>query len=85
MTSAAGLFAGRLGAEARTLFTNPQLAETYARVLQAAQAGGGTREAEIERAQELSPGLCRRGGRQVLLYAGGHGYVRRAPSRRAER
>jgi len=34
-----------------TLFRNPQHAETYQRILSEAEAGGGTREAEIERAR----------------------------------
>ena len=36
---------------AGTLFRNPQHAETYLRILSEAEAGGGTREAEIERAR----------------------------------
>jgi gamma-glutamyltranspeptidase/glutathione hydrolase len=35
-----------------TLFTNPKLADSYERILQEAQNGGGTREAEIERARK---------------------------------
>ena len=35
-----------------TLFSNPKLAESYERILQEAQNGGGTREAEIERARK---------------------------------
>ncbi|MFM9943394.1 MAG: gamma-glutamyltransferase family protein [Hyphomicrobiaceae bacterium] len=35
-----------------TLFRNPQHAETYTRILAEAEAGGGTREAEITRASE---------------------------------
>src|SRR5437588_2074618 len=33
-------------------FTNPTMADTYERLLKEAQAGGGTREAEIERARK---------------------------------
>jgi len=35
-----------------TMFTNPKMAETYERILKEAQAGGGNREAEIERARK---------------------------------
>jgi gamma-glutamyltranspeptidase/glutathione hydrolase len=35
-----------------TIFTNPKFAETYERVLREAQSGGGSREAEIERARK---------------------------------
>ena len=35
------------------LFANPAMAETYARVLREAEAGGGGREAEIERARTV--------------------------------
>jgi gamma-glutamyltranspeptidase / glutathione hydrolase len=35
-----------------TLFTNPRLAETYARILQEAESAGGNREAQIERARK---------------------------------
>jgi gamma-glutamyltranspeptidase/glutathione hydrolase len=38
--------------KAGTLFSNPKLAETYERLLKEAQSGGGTREAEIERARK---------------------------------
>ena len=34
-----------------TIFTNPKFAETYERILREAQAGGGSRENEIERAR----------------------------------
>src|SRR6476659_4355115 len=37
---------------AGTLFSNPKMAETYERLLKEAQSGGGTREAEIERARK---------------------------------
>ena len=37
--------------EAKSLFQNPQHAETYLRILSEAEAGGGSREAEIERAR----------------------------------
>jgi gamma-glutamyltranspeptidase/glutathione hydrolase len=36
-----------------TIFTNPKLAETYERILREAQAGGGSRENEIERARKV--------------------------------
>jgi len=36
-----------------TLFTNAKMAATYERILAEAQAGGGTREAEIERARKV--------------------------------
>jgi gamma-glutamyltranspeptidase/glutathione hydrolase len=36
-----------------TIFTNPKMAATYERLLAEAQAGGGTREAEIERARKV--------------------------------
>ena len=35
-----------------TIFTNPGLATTYERILKEAQSGGGSREAEIERARK---------------------------------
>jgi gamma-glutamyltranspeptidase/glutathione hydrolase len=35
-----------------TIFTNPKFAETYERILREAQNGGGSREAEIERARK---------------------------------
>ena len=34
------------------MFTNPTMADTYERLLKEAQAGGGTRDAEIERARK---------------------------------
>jgi gamma-glutamyltranspeptidase/glutathione hydrolase len=36
-----------------SLFRNPAMAETYARILREAEAGGGGREAEIERARKV--------------------------------
>ncbi len=51
-TSAALYLPGGKVPEAGTLFRNPQHAETYTRILKEAEAGGGTREAEIERASK---------------------------------
>jgi len=51
-TSAATYLPGGNVPKAGTLFTNPKMAETYERILKEAQAGGGTREAEIERARK---------------------------------
>ena len=69
-----------------TIFTNAKMAETYERILREAQSGGGSREAEIERARKtLVARLCRRSDRSLLPHAGGHGYVGQASSRRADR
>ena len=50
-TSAAVYLPGGRVPEARSLFRNPVHAETYVRILAEAEAGGGGREAEIERAR----------------------------------
>jgi gamma-glutamyltranspeptidase / glutathione hydrolase len=50
-TSAAVYLPGNQVPIPGTLFRNPQHAETYARILKEAEAGGGGREAEIERAR----------------------------------
>ena len=50
-TSAAVYLPGGKVPEAATLFRNPAHAETYLRILKEAEAGGGTREAEIDRAR----------------------------------
>jgi gamma-glutamyltranspeptidase/glutathione hydrolase len=50
-TSAAVYLPGGKVPKAGTHFTNPTMAGTYERLLKEAQAGGGTREAEIERAR----------------------------------
>ncbi|MGD9802462.1 MAG: gamma-glutamyltransferase family protein [Hyphomicrobiaceae bacterium] len=50
-TSAAVYLPGGKTPAAGTLFRNPQHAETYVRILAEAEAGGGSREAEIERAR----------------------------------
>ena len=50
------------------------------------KAPAATASKQIERARKmLVAGLCRRGDRQILPHAGGHGHQRRAPSRRAHR
>ena len=51
-TSAATYLPGGNVPKPGTLFTNPKMADTYERILNEAQAGGGTREAEIERARK---------------------------------
>jgi gamma-glutamyltranspeptidase / glutathione hydrolase len=51
-TSAAVYMPGNRVPKPGTLFTNPKLADTYDRILKDAQAGGGNREAEIERARK---------------------------------
>ncbi|MBS0244819.1 MAG: gamma-glutamyltransferase, partial [Proteobacteria bacterium] len=51
-TSAAVYLPGGDTPEPMTLFRNPQHAETYLRILAEAEAGGGGREAEIERARK---------------------------------
>ena len=63
--------------ETGTLFTNPTLAETYARVLREAESAGGDRvRADRARAQGLVAGLRRRGDRPLLPHAGGDGRQR---------
>ena len=52
-TSAALYLPGGKVPAAGTLFRNPAMAATYARVLSEAEAGGGGREAEIERARRV--------------------------------
>jgi gamma-glutamyltranspeptidase / glutathione hydrolase len=52
-TSAATYLPGGSVPKPGTLFTNPKMAATYERILAEAQAGGGTREAEIERARKV--------------------------------
>ena len=60
-----------------TLFTNRRHAETYRRILKEAEAGGGGREAEIERARrawsqgfvaEAIDGFCR--GNEIMDVSG---------------
>ncbi|MGD9828126.1 MAG: gamma-glutamyltransferase family protein [Hyphomicrobiaceae bacterium] len=51
-TSAAVFMPGGKPAVTGTIHTNPALAETYARVLAAAQAAGGNREKQIEAARD---------------------------------
>ncbi len=51
-TSAAVYLPGGKVPKPGSHFTNPTMADTYERLLQEAQAGGGTREAEIERARK---------------------------------
>ena len=52
-SSAATYLAGGSVPKAGTIFTNPVMAATYERVLREAQAGGGSREVEIERARKV--------------------------------
>ncbi|MEA2928890.1 MAG: gamma-glutamyltranspeptidase / glutathione hydrolase [Hyphomicrobiales bacterium] len=52
-TSAATYLPGGTVPKPGTMFTNPKMASTYERILSEAQAGGGTREAEIERARKV--------------------------------
>ena len=85
-TSAAVYLPGGKVPTPGTLFTNTTLAATYARILREAESAGGDRErADRARAQDVVAGFRRRGDRQVLPHAGGHGYERRAPPRRAHR
>jgi gamma-glutamyltranspeptidase/glutathione hydrolase len=51
-TSAAVWLPGGRVPEAGSLFANPTLADTYTRILREAEAGGGSREQEIERARK---------------------------------
>jgi gamma-glutamyltranspeptidase/glutathione hydrolase len=51
-TSAAVYLPGGKVPKPGSYFTNPTMADTYERLLKEAQAGGGTREAEIERARK---------------------------------
>src|SRR6266849_6795490 len=51
-TSAAVYLPGGKVPKPGSHFTNPTMADTYERLLKEAQAGGGTREAEIERARK---------------------------------
>jgi gamma-glutamyltranspeptidase/glutathione hydrolase len=51
-TSAALYLPGGNVPKPGTMFSNPKIAATYERILVEAQAGGGTREAEIERARK---------------------------------
>ncbi len=52
-TSAAVYLKGGRAPQPGTLFANPAMAETYARVLTEAEAGGGSREAVIDRARAI--------------------------------
>jgi gamma-glutamyltranspeptidase/glutathione hydrolase len=52
-TSAAVYLPGGRVPEPATLFTNPALADTYARVLREAASAGGDRERQIERARQV--------------------------------
>lgn len=52
-TSAAVYLKGGKPPQPGTLFANPAMAETYARILTEAEAGGGSREAVIDRARAI--------------------------------
>jgi len=52
-TSAAVYLPGGEVPKPGTLFTNPALADTYERILREAEAGGGSREQQIERARKV--------------------------------
>jgi len=52
-TSAAVYLKGGRAPQPGTLFANPAMAETYARILDEAEAGGGSREAVIDRARAI--------------------------------
>ena len=83
-TSAAVYLPGGKVPEPGTMFSNVTLADTYARILREAESAGGDRERQIEKARAmLVARLRRRGDRQILPHAGGHGHQRRAPPRRA--
>ena len=51
-TSAATYLPGGIAPAARKLFRNPQLAATWKRIVQEAEATGGDRERQIERARD---------------------------------
>jgi len=52
-TSAAVYLKGGRAPQPGTLFANPAMADTYARILAEAEAGGGSREAVIDRARAI--------------------------------
>ena len=52
-SSAAVYLKGGIAPQPGTLFANPAMAETYARILSEAEAGGGSREAVIDRARAI--------------------------------
>lgn len=52
-TSAAVYLQGGRAPQPGTLFANPAMADTYARILDEAEAGGGSREAVIDRARAI--------------------------------
>ena len=83
-SSAAVYLPGGAVPQPGSLFRNPALADTYARILEEAAAPGRGREAQIEAARaRLVQGLRRRGDRPVLPHAGGDGHLRPAPPRPA--
>ena len=83
-TSAAVYLPGGKVPATGTLFTNRRTPRPTRASCEEAEAGGGGREAEIERgAGALEPGLRRRGDRLLLPHAGGDGRARPAPPRRA--
>ena len=81
-TSAAVYLPGGKVPAPGTLFANPTLAATYARILREAQSAGGGRERQIE---HVVAGFRGRGDRPVLPHPGRDGYQRPAASRRARR
>ncbi len=69
-----------------SLFRNPDLAATWRRLLREAEAAGGNRERQIDAARRgWSPGLHRRDHRRLLPHHRCDGFIRPAPSRRADR
>ena len=67
-----------------TLFTNKQLSETYARILQRGRKRGRrSRRADRARAEILVARFCGGSDRQILPHAGSHGRQRLAASRRS--
>ena len=67
-----------------TLFTNKQLAETYARILKEAESAGGDRVAQIERARKSwSQGFVAEAIDKFCRTPGGDGRLRLAAPRRA--
>src|SRR3546814_5699890 len=52
-TSAAVYLRGGRAPQPGALFANPAMADTYARIVEEAEAGGGSREAVIDRARAI--------------------------------
>ena len=84
-TSAAVYLPGGKVPEPYSLFTNVKHAETYERILKEAEAGGGGREAEIERARRAwSQGFVAESHRRLLPRRRGDGRKRPGAPGRAD-